>query len=316
MPTPPIPSPAPPSPAPRADAGGGAAGDLAARLADRDVLRVLGAEPIVGLGAGRALLMQLAHPGVARGVAEHSDFAHRPLARLFGTLDFLLIVSFGTPEEVARIAAKVRGIHTVVRGDGYSGNDPGLQLWVNATLIDSALYLHERLGRRGRPGPDLAEEYYRQARIVAEVLGCPLEDQPPDLASFRAYMDGMLASLEVDDNARAVAEAVLHPRRLRALGPGLAVFRAVTAALLPEPLREQYGLPWDARHRRLAALVLATAALGHRVTPGPLRRPPQPLLVRLARHRVERTLRERRARRRTERTGPTEDRRPPGAGVR
>ncbi|WP_254716325.1 oxygenase MpaB family protein [Actinomadura sp. WMMB 499] len=262
------------------------------------MLRLLGAEPIVGLGAGRALLMQLAHPGVARGVAEHSDFAERPLARLFGTLDFLLITAFGTPEQVERIAAKVRGIHTAVRGEGYSGNDPGLQLWVNATLIDSALYLHERLGRRGRPGEDEAEEYYRQARIVAEVLGCPLEEQPADLASFRAYMDEMVASLEVDDNARKVAAAVLHPRKLRALAPGLAVFRVVTTALLPEPFRERYGLPWGARHRRAAALVLGTAALGHRVTPGPLRRPPQALLVRLASHRVERTLRERRARRR------------------
>ncbi|MEV5829683.1 oxygenase MpaB family protein [Spirillospora sp. NPDC052242] len=294
MPTPPI-----PSPEAAADPSPPGTADLAARLADRDVLRAFGAEPIVGLGAGRALLMQLAHPGVARGVAEHSDFAARPLARLFGTLDFLLIVSFGTPEEVARIAAKVRGIHTSVRGEGYSGNDPDLQLWVNATLIDSALYLHERLGRPGRPDPGQAEEYYRQARVVAEVLGCPPEEQPPDLASFRAYMDEMVASLEVDDNARKVAAAVLHPRKLRALGPGLAVFRVVTAALLPEPLREQYGLPWEARHRRAAGLVLGAAALGHRVTPGPLRRPPQPLLVRLARHRVERTLRERRARRRT-----------------
>ncbi|MFD0906092.1 oxygenase MpaB family protein, partial [Actinomadura sediminis] len=275
MPASPIPPPARPSPP---GAAGPGAADLAARLADRDVLRALGAEPIVGLGAGRALLMQLAHPGVARGVAEHSDFADRPLARLFGTLDFLLIVSFGTPEEVARIAAKVRGVHTSVRGDGYSGDDPGLQLWVNATLIDSALYLHERLGRPGRPSPEQAEEYYRQARIVAEVLGCPPEAQPPDLASFRAYMAETAASLEVGDDARKVAAAVLYPKRLRALGPGLAVFRVVTAALLPEPLREQYGLPWSPRHRRAAGLVLGAAALGHRLTPGPLRRPPQPLL--------------------------------------
>ncbi|OLT37340.1 hypothetical protein BJF79_29795 [Actinomadura sp. CNU-125] len=256
VPTPPIPSPRAPSDVPpraASGAGSGTDGDLADRLADRAVLRALGAEPIVGLGAGRALLMQLAHPKVARGVAEHSDFAERPLARLFGTLDFLLITSFGTPEEVARIAAKVRGIHTAVRGDGYSGNDRDLQLWVNATLIDSALYMHERLGRPGRPDGETAEEYYRQARIVAEVLGCPPEDQPPDLASFRAYMDETVASLEVDDNARKVADAVLHPRKLRALAPGLAVFRVVTAALLPEPMREQYGLPWDGRHRRAAA---------------------------------------------------------------
>ncbi|WP_225992570.1 oxygenase MpaB family protein [Actinomadura montaniterrae] len=271
---------------------------LAERLADRDVLRTLAAEPLVGLGAGRALLMQLAHPAVARGVAEHSDFAERPLARLFGTLDFLLVTTFGTPDEVGRIAAKVRGIHGAVRGEGYSGNDPDLQLWVNATLIDSALYIYENVMRPGDGEPDLAGEYYRQARIVAEVLGCPLDAQPPDLASFRAYMAEAVASLEVTDTAREVAAAVLYPRKLRALAPALAVFRLVTTALLPEPLRDQYGLPWTHNRRRAADLVLRTATDLHHLTPAFLRRPPRPLLVRLARHRVDRTLASRRDRRR------------------
>lgn len=278
----------PPIPAP---------GRLAERLADRDVLRTLAAEPLVGLAAGRALLMQLAHPGVAAGVAEHSDFADRPLARLFGTLDFLLITTFGTPEQVARIAAKVRGIHTAVRGEGYSGNDPDLQMWVNATLIDSALYIHETLMRPGDTDP---EEYYRQARIVAEVLGCPLEEQPPDLAAFRAYMADTLAALEVSDAGREVADAVLRPRKLRALFPALAVFRLVTAALLPERLRADFGLAWTPGRRRAAGLLLSGASLGHRVTPRFLRRPPEALLVRLASHRVDRTLSARRARRRAD----------------
>ncbi|MFD0534026.1 oxygenase MpaB family protein [Actinomadura luteofluorescens] len=265
-------------------------------LADRDVLRTLAAEPLVGLAAGRALLMQLAHPAVARGVAEHSDFAERPLARLFGTLDFLLIVTFGTPEQVARIAAKVRGIHTTVRGEDYSGNDPDLQLWVNATLIDSALHVYEHVIRGGDPA--LAEAYYRQARVVAEVLGCPLESQPPDLAAFRAYMAATLAALKVTGTAREVAAAVLWPRRLRTLAPALAVFRLLTAALLPDELRDQFGLPWTPARRRTAGALLRTARLGRRLTPAPLRRPPEPLLVRLAAYRVNRTLSARRARRR------------------
>ncbi|NDU73268.1 DUF2236 domain-containing protein [Actinomadura sp. DSM 109109] len=241
--------------------------------------------------------MQLAHPAVARGVATHSDFAERPLARLFGTLDFLLVVTFGTPEQVARISAKVRGIHTTVRGDDYSGNDPGLQLWVNATLIDSALHVYEHVMRGGDAG--LAEAYYRQARVVAEVLGCPLDAQPPDLAAFRAYMDDTLAALEVTGTAREVAAAVLWPRRLRALAPALAVFRLVTSALLPAELRDQFGLPWTPARRRAAAALLRTARLGHRLTPALLRRPPEFVLVRLASYRVERTLSARRERRRT-----------------
>ncbi|TYC16713.1 oxygenase MpaB family protein [Actinomadura syzygii] len=279
------------------------AGGLADRLAERDVLRALAAEPLVGLGAGRALLMQLAHPAVARGVAEHSDFADRPLARLFGTLDFLLVVTFGTPEQVARIAAKVRGVHTAVRGDGYSGGDPDLQMWVNATLIDTALHMYERVMPPRGDDRALSAEYYRQARVVAEVLGCPLDAQPPDLAAFRAYMAETLAALEVTGTAREVATAVLWPRGLRVLFPALAVFRLVTAALLPDELRAQYGLPWDERRQRTAAALLRTAGAMHRVTPRPLRRPPEFVLVRLATHRVDRTLSSRRARARRARAG-------------
>ncbi len=283
---PPVPPPVPPSVPPRE------------RLGEREVLRRVAAEPLVGLGAGRALLMQLAHPEVARGVAEHSDFAGRPLARLFGTLDFLLIVTFGTPDEVELFSARVRGLHRRVKGEGYSGTDPELQVWVNATLIDSALHVYRHVMRPGADEPDLSDDYCRQARIVAEVLDVPPGLQPDDLASFRAYVDGMVASLEVSDTAREVARAVLWPRRLRWLAPVLWVFRLVTTALLPPPLREQYGLPWGRTRARLADLVLRTGTDLYHFTPAWLRRPPQRLLVRLATHRVNATMRHSRRRRR------------------
>ena len=41
----------------------------------------LNRETVLGLVVLRALLMQVAHPAVAQGVAEHSDFRKRPLAR-------------------------------------------------------------------------------------------------------------------------------------------------------------------------------------------------------------------------------------------
>src|SRR4051794_3350017 len=47
----------------------------------------LNREAMLLLGAGpRALLLQLAHPQVAAGVADHSDFSVDPWARLRGTL--------------------------------------------------------------------------------------------------------------------------------------------------------------------------------------------------------------------------------------
>src|SRR5205823_703140 len=45
------------------------------------VVRRVDGESVLLLGGGRALLMQLAHPLVARGVAEHSDFRRDPFGR-------------------------------------------------------------------------------------------------------------------------------------------------------------------------------------------------------------------------------------------
>ncbi|GAA3978401.1 oxygenase MpaB family protein [Actinomadura viridis] len=231
---------------------------------DLSVLRLLAAEPAVMLGAGRALLLQVAHPKVAQGVADHSDLRERPLDRLLGTLDFLTIVTFGTPEEAARMGEAIRRAHERITGPGYSGNDPDLQVWVNATLIDAALYVYENVLRS--PGGDLAAAYVDQARYVADVLGCPPGTQPADLAAFRRYMDDMIGSLEVTDTGREIMRAVLWSRKLRWMGPALWLNRFVTTGLLPEPIREGYGLPWsDRRDRILWGLLRVNAAVYRRV---------------------------------------------------
>ncbi|MGH2727734.1 MAG: oxygenase MpaB family protein, partial [Actinomycetota bacterium] len=73
-------------------------------------------EQVMLLGGGRALLLQLAHPMVAAGVAQHSDFASDPLKRLRRTLDATLAIVFGTIAEAERAAAQVRAVHNAVRG--------------------------------------------------------------------------------------------------------------------------------------------------------------------------------------------------------
>ncbi|WP_019633837.1 oxygenase MpaB family protein [Actinomadura atramentaria] len=278
-----------PAPAPGPASGPPAAPEAPAAAPPRDVLRRLAAEPAVMLAAGRALLLQVAHPKVAQGVADHSDMRERPLDRLFGTLDFLTIVAFGTPEEAERLGRGIRRMHERITGPGYSGNDPDLQVWVNATLTDAALYVHERV--LGSPGGDLSAAYVDQARYVADVLGCPPGAQPADLPAFRAYVDGMIASLEVTDTGREVARAVLWARKLRWLGPALWLNRYITAGLLPPRIREQYGLPWGPRRERFLWFLLRTGAFGYRLVPGPLRRAGAPLLLWRSRRRLARRAR-------------------------
>jgi uncharacterized protein (DUF2236 family) len=236
---------------------------------DAAVRRVNG-ETVLLLGGGRALLMQLAHPLVAQGVAEHSDFEHDPYARLQRTLDAVYTIVFGSEDDALATAAAVRAVHNRVQGPGYQANDPSLLLWVHATLVDTALRVHARF-LRPLP-PDRAEEYYRQSKVIAELLGVPVDAQPPDLAAFRAYVREMVATLHVSEQARALARTVLHPPVPWPAGPVIALGRELTVGLLPAPLRAGFGFTWDAGRQAalLAASLSARQVLSR--TPTALRR--------------------------------------------
>jgi uncharacterized protein (DUF2236 family) len=198
------------------------------------------------LGGGRALLMQLAMPGVAAGVDEHSDFRRRPLRRLWRTLSLTYRLSFGTPGERGRAAAAINRAHASVRGKGYSAQDPRLLLWVYATLVDSALVTYETFVQP----LDAAEreDYYAGSKWVAPLLGLPASYLPLGWDDFTAYVDRALAQeCSIDARARALAQRVLKP--IPWLPPWLfAPMNDVTAGLLPASLRAAYDLgepgPW------------------------------------------------------------------------
>lgn len=240
------------------------------------VIRRVDGESALLLGGGRALLMQLAHPLVARGVADHSDFRADPFARLQRTLQATYTIVFGTTEQAHQTAASVNAVHQRVRGDGYTAMDPELLLWVHATLVDTALRIHHRF--IGSLHQADAEVYYQQSCVIAELLGCPRSDQPEDLAAFRAYVRHMVGTLEVTDEARLLAGAVLSPRVPWVLGPAFGLVRQLTVGLLPPPLRAGYGLSWDPARQAAFTAATTTARQVLSRVPGPVRRARIPLL--------------------------------------
>src|SRR5688572_17812224 len=173
------------------------------------VIRRVSAEPALLFGAGRALLLQLAHPAVAQGVTDHSEFKRNPFARLQGTLEAVNAMVFGSEELAAGVGRRVRWIHDFVTGTGYAANDPANLLWVHATLLDTALRCYEELVE---PLSDEdAETYYSEMMRVALAFGLPLEDQPPTLAAFRAYFDETVAAIAVTDVGRDLASFIAEP---------------------------------------------------------------------------------------------------------
>ena len=206
-------------------------------------------EPALLLGGGRALLMQLAHPAVAAGVAEHSDFRRRPVHRLVRTLELVLALTFGAQAEALAAARQINAVHQHVRGAGYSAADPRLLLWVHATLIDTALTAY-----RTFVGPLTAaeqESYYQEAKLIGGLLGLANARYPAELDDFRRYLAAMLEGrdLVVDARARELAGAVLRPRLRGMPAPAYRPIEVLTAGLLPERLRREYRFRWGAPER-------------------------------------------------------------------
>ncbi|HLF71105.1 MAG TPA: oxygenase MpaB family protein [Dehalococcoidia bacterium] len=241
---------------------------------DASAIRRVHNEGALLLGAGRALLLQIAHPAVAAGVAEHSSFRKRRIERLLRTLRPTLAMVFGDRDQALAAAASINGVHRGVIGAGYSARDPDLLLYVLATLIDTTLLVHDRFVRPLTR--DEAGAYYNDMKLIGTLLGIPSAHLPRDIEAFRAYFDGAIGALRVNDTSRSLAHEIFDTAP--ALSPVLWPMKHLTAGLLPPHLRDEFGLSWGPK--REAALD-ALATLSRRllpVTPRPLRRPPWFLL--------------------------------------
>src|SRR5260370_26175289 len=143
--------------------------------------RTVSREALVLAGGPRALLMQLAMPGVAAGVDEWSDFRVRPVRRLWRTLWLTYALAFGAAfgdeGRLRDAAGAINRAHAGVAGAGYSARDPRLLLWVHATLVDSALTAFSAFVRP----LDAAERgaYYLASPLPGPLLRLPPPPFPP-----------------------------------------------------------------------------------------------------------------------------------------
>jgi uncharacterized protein (DUF2236 family) len=232
--------------------------------------RKVHAEAVLLLGGPRALLMQVAHPAIARGVAEHSNFQTARLQRTLRTLRSLLALIYGSAEQVEAAATAIGLAHRDVRGAGYDARDHGLQVWVLATIIDTALVMQERFVRP--LAPPAAAAYYEDMKRIGCLLGLPASLLPDDLEALQRYVRVQSQTLAVSQEARTIARQIFRtwPPPWLAMWP----VRQVTAGLLPPPLREQYGLGWGPRRRRLLDAASAGSRLLLPLVPFRLRKTP------------------------------------------
>ena len=242
---------------------------------DDSITRRINRENVLLLSGGRALLMQLAHPAVAAGVDEHSDFRSHPVRRLRRTVRMTMAVVFGDRETAMAAARAVTRVHGRVRGEGYHALDPDLLLWVHATLVDSALVAYETfvqpLSARER------DDFYQESKLIGELLGIPRGHAPREFGDFTRYMEDTLAGpVMVTDRARALGKLVLRPPLRLLPGPAMIPFEIITAGQLPPVLRAQYELPWGTAQQRAYRLAVAAVRKVVALTPPVLRVWPLP----------------------------------------
>ncbi|MFB2582963.1 oxygenase MpaB family protein [Herbiconiux sp. P15] len=357
-------------------------------------------------GAGRAILLQIAHPAIGYGVARHSDFANRPMDRLNGTLSYIYALSTGSEADIRAVRRAVNRAHAPVRnpppppatppstanptpqvttgdampqvatggaepqvatgeaeprvgtgdaeprvatgdamprvasedveplvavagatvpmgsadatasvpivggtspvgsagGEGgskevdaergaagagragvggagggdpaYDARDPGLQLWVAATLYDTAVTVYELV--YGPLDEESADHVYREYALLGTALQMPEELWPADRAAFRRYFDRTVQTLTVDDTVRGVADALLAAEKAPLpIRLGMPLARFATVALLPERLRSEFGYTWSAGSERRFRRLLRVVAPVYRVLPARIRQAPQ-----------------------------------------
>jgi uncharacterized protein (DUF2236 family) len=243
----------------------------------------IGRERLLLLGGPAALLLQVAHPLIAAGVADHSDFRAHPYERLTATLDATLTITFGDRRQAEAAADRVGATHARVRGSletavgpfpaesPYDAWDPELALWVHATLVETALdtyhsFVHPlSVEERGR--------YFDEARPFAALFGVDAKVMPASYKAFREYVESMKrnSALTVGPESKDLARDILNPPVSGPLRPVAALARLFAASLIPHRLRRGFGLRWSGRDAALLRAVAGSVRLAVPVTPGSVR---------------------------------------------
>jgi uncharacterized protein (DUF2236 family) len=217
--------------------------------------------------SGYALMLQVAHPTVGAGVAEHSNFQADPWGRLFRTLDYTTCTIYGGPELAWSVGRRVREMHKQIKGvrpDGerYHALEPKAYAWVHATLAEAIVAGHQKFSSPTLT-PAEVETFWHEWRPVGRLVGVRLEDLPETWGDFQVYLHEMVEStLERTEAVVDVLDSLSNPaappvpavRRERIWkllrGPVARPGETATLGLLPPVLRERFGIEWTRWRQR------------------------------------------------------------------
>jgi uncharacterized protein (DUF2236 family) len=166
------------------------------------------------LGAGHALILQVAHPTVNAGVVEHSQFEKNPWSRLIHTVDYLMMMS-RSGQQAIEVGRRIREMHKSIKGIDKKGKryhalEPGAYSWVHASLIWSAVETYQTF--IGSLGFEQKRAFYQEYKDLGQLIGVRDKDLPPTWLGFEDYCLEMIeTTLENTETAQAVMRLLSNP---------------------------------------------------------------------------------------------------------
>ena len=235
-----------------------------------------------GLSAG---ILQLLHPGIGAGVAEHSAFFDDPWDRILRSTPQILGVIYDRDGE--SIGRRVRDYHVRIRGVDHLGRpyralDPETFWWAHATFQHAVKQVADRFDSH-RLTEEEQDELYRDGVEWYRRYGVTMRPVPADYGSFRVkWRQKCEDVLEMTPAAERALDLALHsksmdvpflPRWTRRLQPLTVapVLRLTAIGGLPAAVRKRFGIPWRPDEEMEYRVLQLAVREGWRFVPRPLR---------------------------------------------
>lgn len=240
---------------------------------------------LTGTAAG---LLQLLHPGLGAGVAEHSAFFEDPWGRILRSIPQIWGTIFADDEEGAARGRAIRDLHPGIKGVDHRGRryhalDPEVFWWAHATFTWELLRARELFWARP-PSPAQRRQLYAETVSWYRRYGVSDRHVPPDVeafdATFEQYCRRVLEPTPAALRAIALAqtgrapELVLDgvPSFLRPAGALILrstgqVLRLLALGSLPAVVRGRVDVRWSALDRVRYAALVASIRESSRIVP-------------------------------------------------
>lgn len=236
----------------------------------------------LGLVLGRGLVMQVCHPTIGAGVADHSVFESDPWGRLRTSL--FPIVDTIYAADGAETGRRIRAAHKDIgganaQGQRYHAYEPEAYWFVLATAIDSVMVMAGHFCDEPI-SPSDNSRLLAEMREVGLRMGLRERDMPATWSDFTQSYDELIEHrLENHPTAHRVLDVIaaappparlpLKPLLGRAFTPPVSrVMTLATVGTLPPTLRCRLGLEWTRADERELRAVGKAVRMAFKPLPG------------------------------------------------